>query len=113
MYIVKNKFISTLVLSLLISSALIACDVTKDTESYGQRGATGKVDLLNPGDTLSSKGYGQTDTRGVQVKKAQSYDAPPPMFIDSDKAEKAFVKKFGKDNHKHYQYLVNNYLGNE
>lgn len=85
MYIVKNKFISTLVISLLISSALIACDVTKDTESYGQRGATGKVDLLNPGDTLSSKGYGQTDTRGVQVKKAQSYDAPPPMFIDSDK----------------------------
>jgi hypothetical protein len=25
------------------------------------------------------------------------------VFIDSDKAEKAFVKKFGKDNHKHYQ----------
>ena len=64
---------------------IVACNVTKDTESYGQRGATGKVDLLNPGSTLSSEGYGKTDTRGVQVKKAQSYDAPPPMFIDSDK----------------------------
>ena len=79
-----NNLMFLLILSLL-SFMIIACNVTKDTESYGQRGATGKVDLLNPGSTLSSEGYGKTDTRGVQVKKTQSYDAPPPMFIDTDK----------------------------
>ena len=82
---IKNKNNLKILLISILSLMIVACNVTKDTESYGQRGATGKVDLLNPGSTLSSEGYGKTDTRGVQVKKAQSYDAPPPMFIDSDK----------------------------
>jgi cyclophilin family peptidyl-prolyl cis-trans isomerase len=85
MYFKKKQLKAVIMLTLLFSTILLGCDVTKNTESYGQKGATGKVDLLNPGDTLSSKGYGKTDTRGVQVKKAQSYDAPPPMFIDTDK----------------------------
>ena len=82
---IKNKNNLKILLISILSLMIVACNVTKDTESYGQRGATGKVDLLNPGSTLSSEGYGKTDTRGVQVKKAQSYDAPPPMFIDTDK----------------------------
>ena len=82
---IKNKNNLRILLISLLSLMIIACNVTKDNESYGQKGATGKVDLLNPGSTLSSEGYGKTDTRGVQVKKAQSYDAPPPMFIDTDK----------------------------
>ena len=82
---IKNtKNLKILFISLL-SLMIIACSPSLANESYGQKGASGKMDLLNPGDTLSSKGYGETDTRGVQVKKAQSYDAPPPMFIDSDK----------------------------
>ena len=82
---IKNKNNLRILFISLLSLMIIACNVTKDNESYGQKGATGKVDLLNPGSTLSSEGYGKTDTRGVQVKKAQSYDAPPPMFIDTDK----------------------------
>ena len=82
---IKNKNNLRILFISLLFLMIIACNVTKDNESYGQKGATGKVDLLNPGSTLSSEGYGKTDTRGVQVKKAQSYDAPPPMFIDTDK----------------------------
>ena len=85
MYFKKKQLKAVIIITLLFSTILLGCNVTKNTESYGAKGSTGKVDLLNPGDTLSSKGYGKTDTRGVQVKKAQSYDAPPPMFIDTDK----------------------------
>ena len=85
MYFKKKQLKAVIILTLLFSTILLGCNVAKNTESYGQKGATGKVDLHNPGDTLSSKGYGKTDTRGVQVKKTQSYDAPPPMFIDTDK----------------------------
>ena len=85
MYFKKKQLKAVIIITLLFSTILLGCNVTKNSESYGAKGSTGKVDLLNPGDTLSSKGYGKTDTRGVQVKKAQSYDAPPPMFIDTDK----------------------------
>ena len=83
MYFNKKQLKAVIIITLLFSTILLGCN--KNTESYGKNGATGKLDLLNPGDTLSSKGYGKTDTRGVQVKKTQSYDAPPPMFIDTDK----------------------------
>ena len=82
---IKNKNNLKILFISLLSLMIVACNINLANESYGQKGATGKMDLLNPGSTLSSEGYGKTDTRGVLVKKAQSYDAPPPMFIDTDK----------------------------
>ena len=82
---IKNKNNLKILFISLLSLMIVACNINLANESYGQKGATGKVDLLNPGSTLSSEGYGKTDTRGVLVIKAQSYDAPPPMFIDTDK----------------------------
>ena len=68
---IKNKNNLKILFISLLSLMIVACNISLANESYGQKGATGKVDLLNPGSTLSSEGYGKTDTRGVLVIKAQ------------------------------------------
>ena len=76
MYSLKNKTLSIVIFIFLISTLIIGCNSTDNSTNNEQ----------SSGDALSAQNFEQTtETKGDQVNKPKSYDAPPSMSIDTSK----------------------------
>ena len=76
MYSLKNKTLSIVIFIFLISTLIIGCNSTENSTNNEQ----------SSGDALSAQNFKQTtETKGDQVNKPKSYDAPPSMSIDTSK----------------------------
>ena len=76
MYSLKNKTLSIVIFIFLISTLIIGCNSTENSTNNEQ----------SSGDALSAQNFEQTtETKGNQVNKPKSYDAPPSMSIDTSK----------------------------